>query len=219
MAEILGIVGNDPTGFGVLVAVPLLRARRTSQRKRQLWGHVAAHLAAGWRVRRGGAVADAGDGSDAVLTPNGRVEHAVGPARDGEARAALREAAVAIDRARGALRREDAGGAVFLWKGLVAGTWSLLDHFDRDGRRLLAARKNAADPGKPTTLSQRGRQVLAYRALGHSLKFIAYELGLSQATVSEELARAKARLGLHSDAEIPLLFRAPDDLGARGGAR
>jgi DNA-binding CsgD family transcriptional regulator len=118
------------------------------------------------------------------------------------ARAALRAAAVSVDRARGSLRHRDPEGAVAAWRGLVAGRWSLVDRFDRDGRRYLIAHKNDPDTMDPRGLTPRERQVAGFAALGQSDKVIAYELGISPSTVSVLLSRAAQKLGVQSRAEL-----------------
>jgi DNA-binding NarL/FixJ family response regulator len=89
-----------------------------------------------------------------------------------------------------------------MWQAMVSGRWSLLDHFDSDGRRYVLAHRN--DPQVPDArgLTLRQRQVIAYAALGHSNKVIAYELGLSASTVGCHLARARAKLALPSAAAL-----------------
>jgi len=116
-------------------------------------------------------------------------------AKDHAARTALRRAAVAFDRARGRLWREDQDEALAIWQALIEGRWSLLDHFDSDGRRFIVAHRN--DPNLPDVrgLTKRECQVLAYAMLGRSNKDIAYELGVATATVGVLLARARGKLG------------------------
>jgi len=93
------------------------------------------------------------------------------------------------------MRRRDPERAIALWQAMVAGRWSLLDHFDSDGRRFVLAHRNEADVPDVRGLTQRERQVAAYAELGHSNKVIAYELGLSLGTVGQHLASARAKLG------------------------
>jgi DNA-binding CsgD family transcriptional regulator len=57
-------------------------------------------------------------------------------------------------------------------------------------------------------LSERERQVLAYAALGHPNKLIAYELGIANSTVSVLLARAQTKLGAASRNEMLALYNA-----------
>ena len=107
--------------------------------------------------------------------PDGHLEHAETSARGARARAALRRGALALERARGPLRRGDADEALAMWEGLVAGRWSLVDHFDSDGRRYLMAHRNDPDAPDLRGLTLRERQVVGYAGAGHSNKIIAYE--------------------------------------------
>ena len=111
-----------------------------------------------------------------------------------------------MDRARGGLRVDDPDAALEAWKGLVAGRWSLVDHIDTDGKRFIVARRNDPDAHGPGGLTLRERQVMSARARGLSLKLIAYDLGLSIATVCKSLQGGMAKLGVASDAELPALF-------------
>ena len=95
--------------------------------------------------------------------------------------------------------------AVAQWETLVQGRWSLVDHFEKDGRRYLVARKN--DPFVPgDKLSLRERQVVGFVALGHSNKLIGYELGISASTVATHLTSAAKKLGLGSRLELIRAF-------------
>ena len=69
---------------------------------------------------------------------------------------------------------------------------------DSDGRRFILAHRNDPDAPDIRGLTLRERQVVAYVALGHANKVIAYELGLTISTVASHLARARLKLGLRS---------------------
>jgi DNA-binding CsgD family transcriptional regulator len=214
--DCLMVFGADATGYATVLSAYLPDAgQRPSRHVISRWSRVASHLSAGFRVRRGLAASDIESprldpfaGSEAILTPAGRLEHAQGPAE--RARRALAHAVLAQDRARGNLRTADPDAALEAWKGLVAGRWSLLDHIDTDGKRFLVARKNDPDIREPAGLTPRERQVTASRARGLSLKLIAYDLGLSIATVSKGLQQAMAKLGVSSEADLPALFSSRD---------
>lgn len=62
---------------------------------------------------------------EAILTPDGRIEHACDPAKSVNARERLRVAVRQVDRARTAAYRQDSDAALDLWEGLVAGRWSI----------------------------------------------------------------------------------------------
>jgi DNA-binding CsgD family transcriptional regulator len=211
-ADVQFINATDPTRIGVALLAPTASDCRPTPREVHRWNRLSSHVAAGLRMHRiRSRLSGASDPAapEAVLRPDGRLEHAETPARGARARELLERASRALDRARGPLRRSDADEALGIWEGLVAGRWSLVDHFDSDGRRYLLAHRN--DPGAPDVrgLTLKERQVIAYVAAGHSNKVIAYELGLSMSTVSGHLARAKRKLGLPSLAAIrELLFQA-----------
>jgi DNA-binding NarL/FixJ family response regulator len=195
MYDLLGFKALDATKQGVMFATGLPKVRWVSQREAHPWSLCAAHIQAGLRLRRKLAPAsDAFDGAEAVLEADGKVKHAEESAKHSNARDALRAAALGIDGARSA-RRAGPSEALELWRGLVAGRWSLIEHFDTDGRRYFIARRNDPAVPDPRALDLRERQVAAYAALGHPGKLIAYELGLSPSTVSKHLASALRKLG------------------------
>jgi DNA-binding CsgD family transcriptional regulator len=121
-----------------------------------------------------------------------RSTHAGGAVRR---RAALEALSAARDARPGELG-SDTGPA--FWEGLAQGRLSFVDSFDSEGRRYLIARVNPLTNGAPSRLSQRERQIAGLVASGHSNKSIAYELGLSPATVAVLLGRALRKLGVGS---------------------
>jgi DNA-binding CsgD family transcriptional regulator len=194
-SDVFGINGRDPEGFGVFFAAPLPRPMRLGTKQRELYARVAAHIAAGYRIRRRlDGLRLTPDGAEAVLRPDGKLMHAVGDARDAESRAELERATRRIDRARSRAGRKDADAATRSWRGLVDGRWSIVDCVERGGERCMLARRNDLQLADPPPLSERERQILAFAALDHSNKEIAYELGLSAATVRVLMARAARKL-------------------------
>lgn len=217
--DMYGLAAYDPGGVGLLMCAPTNRSEEDIPPGIvERWRRLHTHLLAGLRLQR--ALADDGR-DDAVLDPAGRVLHAEGAARTAGAREALRQRARHIDRARSAAGRRDPSAALAAWTGLVDGTWSLVDRFDRDGRRYLVARRNDPRLALPRPLSARERQVLAYAALGHSNKHIAYTLGLSASTVSTHLRRAMGYLGIPDRATLAHLWPGSEDPSgcSRGGPR
>jgi DNA-binding CsgD family transcriptional regulator len=214
LADELWVNAQDPTGIGCWFVAPLSRRGPLPPREAHGWSCVAAHLVTAFRIRRQFARSEplAGDAltssAEAILDPDGKLEHAEEPAQGDTARAVLRRSVQSLDRARGSLRRRDPEEAMAVWRALVAGRWSLLDHFDSDGRRFVVAHRNDANVPDARGLTLRERQVLAYAALGHSNKVIAYELGLAISTVSSHLARARVKLQLPLGAAVAL---APSD--------
>jgi len=200
--DVLGTAGVLPSGEGVLLAAPTPARARVPREARARWVRVAVHVAAALRLRRAAARKEPSDGAadEAVLDPSGRLRDATGEAAHPGAREALRRAVAAADRARGRSRGDD--DAIDLWTGLVSGRWSLLDRFERDGRRFVVARRNPPGYEDPRALTGRERDVAASVARGRTLAFIAYELGLSRSTVAAHLARAMHKLGVTTRADL-----------------
>ena len=208
--DVVMLGGADPAGEGVYVGAWLPRRTRLSPRVRATWNRVAVHLVSANRLRRRLASASLGsaDGADAVLTPDGRVEHVERDAAADDARAALQRAVVGVERARGKLRRSDPDAAVDTWKGLVAARWTLVDHFEADGRRYVLARRNEPALAGFAALTDRERQALGWATLGHGNKLIAYEMGISPNTVGVLLHRAARKLDARSRGELLDKYRA-----------
>jgi len=202
--DAIGIRGTDPSGIGCMIAVPLQSARPLPPRARATLSRVAAHLAAGRRLRLATAsAAERGfDGAEAVFSATARLEHhapAVSPR-------AILTLARAIRERSSARARLPPAKALALWEALVAGRYSIVDRVDTDGKRFLLARRNDPRVREPLALTYRERQVLSYAALGHSNKFIAYELGLAPATVATHLGRGMQKLRVRSRQELAQTF-------------
>jgi DNA-binding CsgD family transcriptional regulator len=206
--DMLAINAYDPSGFGVWLGAPLSRVTRLRPAEAKTWMRVAAHLATAFRLRRRPESLRGVDRAAAVLSPEGKVEHASGDAALVGARKALQESVGRIERARGSLRETDPDSAVEGWQALTDARWSIVDHFERGGRRYLVAVENAPAVAGPDVLSTREQQVLSAAAAGRSNKLIAYELGLSDSTVRVLLARAAKKLRVRTRAELIALFRA-----------
>lgn len=168
---------------------------------------VAAHIHSGFRLRAAPVAID-----EAIVDPTGKLQHAEGCASNSHTRESLRRAVRALERARGPLRHRDADAALTLWRALVEGRWSLVDHFDSDGRRFVMARVNPWPMPAHVRLSEREICVSELVVRGYSNKLIAYELGLSAATVATHLSRAFAKLGVRTRLELLALF--PRGLGS-----
>ncbi len=191
--------------LGCLVGAPLAEVTGVKRAEATAWSRVAAHMAAGMRLRRARR-STSPDEADAVLTPGGRIEQ-VTESTDASLEA-LKDAAKSMARARGSSRHADPPGAVEAWKALVSGRWTLLDHFDHDRKRYIVAVRN--DPQVPAfaELSPREAQVVAYAAQGHSNKLIAYELGIAPSTVAMHLSTAGGKLNAKTRVELIRVWRA-----------
>ncbi len=197
-----GLMMAHPDGEGGWLAFGAYSARplRTVPGQRTMWRRVCAHLATGWRLR--GRLGTSRAALEAVVSRKGRVVSAEGEAAERRNLVRLEQAARSIDRARGSLRYRAPMEAMELWKGLVAGRWSLIERVEADGARVLVAHQNAPHLRDPRGLSARESAVVELAMTGASNKQIAYALGLSAATVSGHLASAQAKLRVSSRAEL-----------------
>jgi len=200
-AEILGLNGVNVDGRGLHVGV--LVSRSVAKRARpELLARLSSHLAAAFRLRARIGPSEAMERAEAVFEPHGKVAHAKGMAKLRDARRSLAAAASQIDRLRGAVGKRDPARAVAQWRALVEARWSLVDHFERDGKRYIVAHRNDPAVAPFALLSRRERQVVALAALGHANKMIGYELGISVSTASVLLSRAARKLGVRSRAAL-----------------
>lgn len=169
--------------------------------RRALWEHVAAHIAAGARLRRRLDRADL-DGAAAIYDPRtDRLEVRETTLKPAARRETIR-AMIAARRQADALAEHRPLEAMTLWQGLVAGRWSLLDVVDSDGRTYTILRENAVDVRSTVRLSERERQVAYLVGRGHHTKLVAYELGLSPSTVRSQLRSAMLKLNVEGRAGL-----------------
>lgn len=88
------------------------------------------------------------------------------------------------------------------WRALLDGEWRLVEVFERSGRRFMVATRAPAHAPRAPLLDARERVALSMRARGHRVKVIAYELGVSQASVSRAITSAMKKLGLRGLADV-----------------
>lgn len=203
------VAATDPHGRGFILAALLPQPTTIPERERERWRMLGAHLASGFRLRQGlsheGALVASGlpGHAEAVLDPKDfRVTDASGAAREADAVETLRDAAVAVDRARGRLRKTDPEESLRMWWALLRGRWSLVDWFDTDGRRYVLAHPNSPNIGDPRGLNERETQVVTFATLGETNKMISYRLGVSESTVSRALDSAMHKLHAKTPAQL-----------------
>ncbi|HEX8795209.1 MAG TPA: LuxR C-terminal-related transcriptional regulator [Polyangiaceae bacterium] len=165
----------------------------------------AAHLGAALRLRALLRRAPSGDDTttEAVLAPDGRMLDAKVPAAQ-RSRATLADAVRRMDRAR--TRKATPEERVRLWTALLEGRWSIVESSERDGKRMLLACRNEPRVLGLRKLTARQRSVVSYATLGHTYKYISYELGISITVVATELRAAMRKLGIRTRAELISTF-------------
>lgn len=92
--------------------------------------------------------------------------------------------------------------AIDVWRGIVVGRWTLIDHFQKDGRQYLVARRCRTGGLRPKRLTRRECEVAANAIRGYSNKMIGYRLGIAETTVATHLRRALAKLGIQSRTDL-----------------
>ncbi len=187
------LLAQDGEGYAIDVTAPSGRKMHAAPRVRGIWRRVGVHLAAAMRLRR--RFAEARAQRDALFSPSGKLAHVEGELEgDRSARASLAAAVRNVERARSGAQRADPERALALWRGLVAGEWSLVDHWEGEGRRYVAAYRNRPDVRDPRALTPNERLVLRYASLGASNKEIGFTLGLSTVAVASAVAHLLAKL-------------------------
>ncbi|MFT3697782.1 MAG: helix-turn-helix transcriptional regulator [Kofleriaceae bacterium] len=201
--DTIAINARDNDGRGLWLGAPAKSTKRVAPGISTLYSRLSAHLTSAARLR-----ATKKRTPEAVLGTNGGLVHAVNDEVAGN-RDLLRNAVRAFDRARMKEARNDVDLATRRWRPLVIAQWSLLDEFDTDGKRFVVAIDNRPTHRVPRgELSEREHQVLTQAELGHTNKEIAYELGLSSATVRVLVHRAAKKLGAATRAEAIARFSA-----------
>jgi DNA-binding CsgD family transcriptional regulator len=206
--DLFAVHGAEPDHRGTIIGFGAEQAWRPATPLAHQLACLAAHLTTASRLRQalGGPAVPESSRTEAVLDPSGRVEDARGDAIPTAARARLGEAVRRVERARGRARRVSPGEAVELWRGLVDGTWSLVDHVEVGSRRTVLAVRNAPGVPDPRALTPRERDILGFALMGRSNKWIGYALGIAPSTVAEHLSRASRKLGARSRTELILSF-------------
>jgi DNA-binding CsgD family transcriptional regulator len=206
--DMLGIFARDCGGLLMHIGVPMPKRRRLHPRTKHRLTCVAAHLTSAVRLRAAGAPSPEADSTDAVLEPSGVLRHAGEGAQPRDVRERLSGAVKKLERARGPLRRSAPDESLAIWRGLLDGRWSLIDHWDADGRRFVLARRNAPAVRDVRALTEAEGAVVAFLAMGYAEKYVAYLLGLSPSTVATQFASARRKLGVRSRQELIALLSA-----------
>ena len=198
---------QDARGGSVTLSAPSRAVVAPAPRVRGVWQRVGLHVVAGLRLRR--LLAASATQRDALLSPAGVVEDAgAAIADDDSARRALTEAVRSMEEARRADVRTSPDRALELWRCLVAGQWSLVDHWEQGGRRYLAAYSNRVGQRDPRALTATEQSVLRYLALGATNKEASYALGLAEKTVSKSVSQILKKFGTKSRVDLAAMFDA-----------
>jgi DNA-binding CsgD family transcriptional regulator len=127
----------------------------------------------------------------------------------------LQNSALAIANDSGDARARDPKQAVTEWKGPIAARWSLLAVSELDGVTYLVARQNRPRVRCSTALTDREQEVVAFAAMGHHNKLIAYDLGISHSTVRVLMSRAAGKMRTRSREELIRRWTEKDHLSSQ----
>jgi len=167
---------------------------RATRVERRLWEHIAVQLGAAQRLRR-----VVHEPPEAVLSPDGRLLHAVGSAA--QQRDRLRDLVKAWEVTHRRIADRDAESSLNVWHELASGRWALVEQFDSDGQRYIVARLNRT-PDRLRRLTPREREVATFVAQGRTNDWISVQLELTPPTVSRHVKNAQRKLGVHSRSDL-----------------
>ena len=184
----------DPSLHGFAFYLCMSEPIRFSRKCWETLRRISAHMSTSYRLHR--RLHDSRATPAAIFGAHGRLEHVERGALHDDTVSALTTAVASQRWARAPVGRNDPAAAIVAWKGMVDGQWTLMDHIDRTGRRFTHAIENAPRDRLGQPLSEREAQVVALAQMGRHNKLIAYELGISHATVRVLLARAARKLGV-----------------------
>ncbi|HVW28816.1 MAG TPA: helix-turn-helix transcriptional regulator [Polyangiaceae bacterium] len=105
-------------------------------------------------------------------------------------------------RARQKPRKTSLPHALGVGKSFASRRWTLVDHFESNGRRYVLVAEMEPGADGALELSPRERQVLTLAAQARSNKEIAHALGLAHSTVRVLFTRAARKLGASSRAQL-----------------
>jgi DNA-binding CsgD family transcriptional regulator len=198
--DIFAFNAIDPSGKSCAIGLGVERSA-LDEDEIELYQRLNAHLASAYRCRRRMREGSGNQQEDweALFNQDGRLVEARGEAKEPEDRAALDRAAGRMQAAR--LKKTD-DEPTTRWMPRVRGRWTFVDSFVQGGERYVVARENQTIAPGLDALTTRERQVTASAAIGKTAKEIAYDLGISYATVRVLLARARGRLGVRTDEEF-----------------
>jgi DNA-binding NarL/FixJ family response regulator len=198
------LFAKDAQGGNITLSAPSRSIVSLAPRVRGIWRRVGLHVASSLRLRR--KLAEQAVVRDALLDPSGKLQDASSVvAHDRSAQAVLVRAVASMERARSGALRGSPERALALWQGLVAGEWSLVDHWEHGGRRYLAAYRNRPELRDPRALTSTECATLKYLALGATNKEIAFALGLPAGTVSSSVTQILRKLGVKRRVDLAVL--------------
>jgi hypothetical protein len=185
LSDALILQAYDPDGTGVLFGFAYDAKLELARTDRRLLSHLMPRLTSYRRARNRKTVHSSREGQVAGLQPeeHAQVRHALA------ANAPLR-----------ALTIEE---QLVTRSALDSGRWTVVSQLEHGDDEYLVIRDNAPNAAiDADELSALDKNILLLRARGHSLKSIAFELGISTTRASRSLSRARVTLGHATEASL-----------------
>ena len=199
-----GLFARDAAGGNITISSLAREVLAPAPRVRGIWRRVGLHVAAGLRLRRRLAAQEIE--RDALFDASGKLHDADAAVKDDKsARSVLVRAVQAMERARSTRVRSSPEDALALWKGLVAGEWSLVEQWETGGRRYVAAYRNPPRVRDPRALTATEKSVLGYVTLGATNKDVMYALGLPAGTVSAAIVQIFRKLRVKRRVDLAVM--------------
>lgn len=190
IADLVGCHAATGDGGGASLMAILRTTPRVSEGERNHWQPLAEHLAAGWRVRQrlehGMALQDL---ADAMFRPSGNCVEFMDSRVSGGTRERLQDLVRNREQERTPHTTWDR-----LWPELIDGRWTLIDHYEADGRRVVLALRNTPMAASLSRLSRDEIVVLSYIRRGASNKEVSLNMSVSSATVTRLLRSVATKL-------------------------
>jgi len=208
--------GLDASGLGCMLLIAS-RERELSPSAADLrvYRRLATNLASAFRCRRRLAVLSSG--SNAEVKPSEEIQ-----ARFAEVVGAveehLRTSASTLPAPPDLKKRSSRRPALDLAHPAARAHLTLVHTFEENGSRYIVARENDGHSQGIEALTGRERQIVEHATNGFTNKQIAYNLGISDATVRVLMARAASRIGVRTRREL-LAHPALSEIRAAAAAR
>ena len=202
--DLFSINGLDPSGLGCMLLIGC-RAREFAPSPAELlvYRRLAANLASAFRCRRrlGSIAPDAatarGDERAQDLAAQRHFADVVDAARE-----QLRSSPPAAEGPRVRNKREASRNALSFSHPSSRARLTLVHTFEESGRRYIVAREHDVHSQGVAALTEREREIVEHASHGFTNKQIAYNLGISNATVRVLMARAANRIGVRTRREL-----------------
>jgi len=199
--DLFSINGLDASGLGCMLFIGCSGEFSPSPAELVVFRRLAANLASAFRCRRRLSALQVSAASDSNGTANAETQERFAEIV-GAAREQLRTSPPPVDEPRTTTKRQARRNAPNFTHPSSRSNLTLLHTFEENGRRYVVARENETQSRGVAALTQREREIVEHATNGFTNKQIAYNLGISNATVRVLMARAANRIGVRTRREL-----------------